>query len=75
MLGDPVLHIVAKIFVVILYKIYYHVDPVAQSVQRLRYGLDGADSNPSGDEIFRPFRPVLGSTQPTVKWIPGLSRW
>jgi len=26
------------------------------------YGLDGPGSNPGGDEIFRPFRPALGST-------------
>jgi len=38
------------------------------------YGLDGPGSNPGQDEIFRPSRPALGSTQPTVKWIPGLSR-
>ena len=38
------------------------------------YGLDGPGSNPGGDEIFRPFRPVLGPTQPPVKWVPGLSR-
>jgi len=38
------------------------------------YGLDGAGSNPSGDEIFRPSRPALGSTQSPVKWVPGLSR-
>ena len=35
------------------------------------YGLDGPGSNPGGDEIFRPSRPALGSTQPIV---PGLSR-
>jgi len=38
------------------------------------YGLDGPRSNPGGDEIFRPLRPALGTTQPPVKWVPGLSR-
>ena len=38
------------------------------------YGLDGPGSNPGGDEIFRPSRPALGSTQPPVQWVPGLSR-
>ena len=38
------------------------------------YGLDGPGSNPGGDEIFRPSRPALGSTQPPVIWLPGLSR-
>jgi len=37
-------------------------------------GLDGPGSNPGGDEIFRPSRPVLGPTQPPVKWIQFLSR-
>ena len=31
------------------------------------YGLDGPGSSPSGDEIFRQSRPVLGTTQPPVK--------
>jgi len=38
------------------------------------YGLDGPGSNPGGDEIFRPSKPALGSTQPPVQWVPGLSR-
>ena len=37
------------------------------------YGLDDPGSNPGGDEIFRPSRPNLGSIQPPVKWVPGLS--
>ena len=38
------------------------------------YGLEGPGSNPEGDEIYRPSRPALASTQPPVKWVPGLSR-
>jgi len=30
------------------------------------YGLDVPGWNPGGDEIFRPFRPTLGPTQPPV---------
>ena len=37
------------------------------------YGLGGPESNPGGDEIFRPSRPALGLTQPPVKWLPSLS--
>ena len=42
---------------------YRSVGRVAQLVAT-DYGLDGSGSNPSGDEIFRPSRPVLGPTQP-----------
>ena len=38
------------------------------------YGLDGLESSPGEDEIFRPSRPALGPTQPPVKWVPYLSR-
>ena len=30
-------------------------------------------SNPGGDKIFRPSRPALGPTQPSAKWVLGLS--
>jgi len=39
------------------------------------YGLGGPGSNPGGDQIFRPSRPVLGPTQPPAKWVAGLSWW
>ena len=38
------------------------------------YGLDGPGPNTGGDEIFRPSRPALRTTQPPVKRVPGLSR-
>ena len=38
------------------------------------YGLDGPESNPGGDKIFRSPRPAMGPTQPPVKWVLGLSR-
>jgi len=38
------------------------------------YGLDGPESSPDGDEIFRPSKPALGATQPPVKWVLGLSQ-
>ena len=50
------------------------MDGVAQSLYRLSYRLDGPESNPGGDEIFRSAWPVPGPTQPPIKWVPGLSR-
>jgi len=38
------------------------------------YWLDGPGSSPGEDEIFRPSRPALGSTQPPVKWVSVLSQ-
>jgi len=38
------------------------------------YGMDGLGSNPGGDEIFRPSRPALGTTQSPVQWVMGLCR-
>jgi hypothetical protein len=39
----------------------------------LRTGRSG--SNPGEGEIFRPFRPAVGPTQPPLKWVPGPSRY
>ena len=38
------------------------------------YGMEGPVSNPGGDEIFPPSRPVLEPTKSPVKWVLGLSR-
>ena len=54
--------------------IYSMVGPGSSVGIDTDYGLDGPGSNPGGDGIFRPSRPALGSTQPPVKWVLGLSR-
>jgi len=38
------------------------------------YGLEGPESNPGGDEIFRPSRPALGPIQSPGQWVSGLFR-
>jgi len=54
--------------------LYYTVGGPGSSVGIvIDYGLDDPGSNPDGDEIFRPFRPALGPTQPPVKWVLCLS--
>jgi len=42
----------------------------------IRYGLDGPgiQSRCGGRDFPHPFRPALGSTQPPIQWVPGLSR-
>ena len=50
------------------------VGRVAQSVQRLSYGLDGLGIESRWGEIFHPSRPALRPTQPPVQLVTGLSR-
>ena len=46
---------------------------VAQSVQRMATGWTVRGSIPGGGRDFpRTSRPALGTTQPSVQWVPGL---
>jgi len=62
------------LFIYLYYQFIYFGGPGISVGIVTDYGLDGPGSNPGGDEIFRPSRPALGSTQPPVKWVPSLSR-
>jgi len=48
--------------------------PVSRVGVAIDYGLEGPGSKIDGDEIFCPSKPALGPTQPSAKWILGLSR-
>ena len=58
----------------VFFYIYIYSGPGSSVRITTAYGLDSPGSNPGGDEIFRPSRPALGSTQPPVKWVSGFSR-
>ena len=57
-----------------MYNIYVRSGPASSVGIATDYWLGGPESNPGGDEIFRPSRPALRPTQPPVKWISGLPR-
>jgi len=57
-----------------MYALSLNYGPGSSVSRATDYWLDGPESNPGGDEIFRQSGPALGPTQPTVKWAPSLSR-
>ena len=67
-------HVFLCIIIIIIIIIIIQSGPGSSVGIATDYGLDGLGSNPGGDEIFRTSRPVLGPTQPPVKWVLGLSR-
>jgi len=74
---DPSTHLASFVFedLYFFFSLYYTLCGPGSSVGiATDYGLDGLGSNPGGDEILRPSKPALGPTQPTVQWVPGLSR-
>ena len=55
----------------ISYKHHPKCGPGSSVVIVTDYGLDGLGPNPGGDEIFHPYRPALGPTQPPVQCVLG----
>jgi len=41
--------------------------------RKYSYELDAPGIESRWGEIFPPYRPALGSTQPPIQWVPGLS--
>ena len=63
---------------IILFVYIYIMGLGSSSGKALRYGLDGLNCIPDGRWVktflyFFVSRLVLGSTQPPIKWVPGLS--
>ena len=58
-------HLKKRYFTITLYT--YICGPGSSVGIATDYGLDGPGSYPGGDEIFSPFIPALGPTQPPVK--------
>ena len=60
-------HIHQQMHFISTLKITKIVGPVAQSVQRLSYGLDGPGSNPGEDDFFPPFQAGPGAHPASCK--------
>jgi len=55
------------LLIYLLMHLFTCVGRIAQSVYRLSYGLDGPESNPGGDEIFRNVQTGPGAHQASCK--------